>query len=62
MVSGLAIYSPSPLAGEGRGEGVGRVGSMPTHAISGCAHPLPAPTRQRAAKSAQPSPVKGEGV
>ncbi len=59
-----AHLTPSPLAGEGRGEGFGRTGSMPVRAMRGAqdarlrARPLP-PT---AARRAPPSPAKGEGI
>ena len=57
----LVTLTPSPPAGEGWGEGVGRVGSMPTRTIMSRRHPHPASTRFAAlTKSPQPSPVKGE--
>ncbi len=67
MGARLVTFTPSPPAGEGRGEGFGRVGSMPTRTIGWHCHPLPALTRfsfdkLRITKSAQPSPVKGEGA
>ena len=59
----LVTLTPSPPAGEGWGEGFGRVGSMPTRTIGWRCHPHLATTRFAAlTKSAQPSPVKGEGT
>lgn len=63
-----AVASFSPLAGENRvGLVLQRLATLREgdgalrRARQRRAHPLPTPTRQQAAKSSYPSPVKGEG-